>query len=107
MGVQQCEAETRWPGGGASVEVDGPGARVGAVRLTAVGMSLIAVCYGLARFAYGLFVPSFRSAFGLDATAIGVVASGSYVGYCVAVVLATAATTHWGARPVGAAAGAC
>jgi predicted MFS family arabinose efflux permease len=70
-------------------------------------MSLIAVCYGLARFAYGLFVPSFRSAFGLDATAIGVVASGSYVGYCVAVVLATAATTRWGARPVAVAAGAC
>jgi predicted MFS family arabinose efflux permease len=105
--VQQCEAETRCSGGGTSVEVDGPGVRVGAVRLTAVGVALIAVCYGLARFAYGLFVPSFRSAFGLDATAIGAVASGSYVGYCVAVVLATAATTLWGARPVGVAAGAC
>ena len=79
---------------------------VGAVRLTAVGMALIAVCYGLARFAYGLFVPSFRAEFGLDATAVGVIASGSYIGYCVAVVLATVATTRWGARAVGVAAGA-
>jgi predicted MFS family arabinose efflux permease len=77
------------------------------VRITAVGMALIAVCYGLARFAYGLFVPSFRAAFGLDATAIGAVASGSYVGYCVAVVASTAATVRWGARAVGVAAGAC
>jgi predicted MFS family arabinose efflux permease len=69
-------------------------------------MALTAVCYGLARFAYGLFVPSFRGEFGLDATAIGAVASGSYVGYCVAVVLATAATARWGARAVGVAAGA-
>ena len=78
-----------------------------AVRLTAVGMSLIAVCYGLARFAYGLFVPSFRAAFGLDATAVGGVASGSYAGYCVAVVLAAVATTRWGPRAVGVAAGTC
>ncbi len=28
---------------------------------------LIAVCYGLARFAYGLFVPEFRESFTLTA----------------------------------------
>jgi predicted MFS family arabinose efflux permease len=104
--MQQCQADTVVSGPPVTAAVDaGPGAGVRAVRLTAVGMSLIAVCYGLARFAYGLFVPSFRAEFGLDATAIGAVASGSYVGYCVAVVLATAATARWGARAVGVAAG--
>lgn len=95
--MQHCQVE---------IENERPAERVGAVRLTAVGMALIAVCYGLARFAYGLFVPSFRAEFGLDATSIGIIASGSYIGYCVAVVLATVATTRWGARPVGIAAGA-
>ncbi|MFC5064519.1 MFS transporter [Actinomycetospora atypica] len=97
--MQQCQVETEGPVGTA-VE------RVGAVRLTTVGMALIAVCYGLARFAYGLFVPSLRAEFNLDATSVGAIASGSYIGYCVAVVLATVATTRWGARTVGVAAGA-
>ena len=102
--MQQCQADAVVSRSPVTVTA-GPGVGVRAVRLTAVGMSLIAVCYGLARFAYGLFVPSFRAEFGLDATAIGAVASGSYVGYCVAVVLATAATARWGARAVGVAAG--
>lgn len=105
--MQQCQADTVVSRSPVTVTAGtGPGVAVRAVRLTAAGMSLIAVCYGLARFAYGLFVPSFRAEFGLDATAIGAVASGSYVGYCVAVVLATAATARWGARAVGVAAGA-
>lgn len=109
--MQQCQVEAEGPGRAVATAPEppaggaGPGVR--AVRLTAAGMSLIAVCYGLARFAYGLFVPSFRAEFGLDATVIGGVASGSYVGYCVAVVLATGATARWGARTVGVAAGAC
>lgn len=78
-----------------------------AIGLTAGGMSLIAVCYGLARFAYGLFVPTFRAEFHLGAATAGAVAAGSYAGYCVAIVVATAVTSRWGARPVAVAAGAC
>ncbi len=85
----------------------GPGATTGAVGLAAAGMSLIAVCYGLARFAYGLFVPVFRAEFHLDAATAGAVAAGSYAGYCVAIVVATLATSRWGARQVAVAAGAC
>ncbi|MDT7744301.1 MAG: hypothetical protein QOE59_3379 [Actinomycetota bacterium] len=77
------------------------------IGLAAVGMALIAVCYGLARFAYGLFVPAFRTEFGLDAASAGAVASGSYGAYCVAIVVATVATARWGPRPVAIAAGAC
>jgi predicted MFS family arabinose efflux permease len=75
------------------------------VALAAAGLSLIAVCYGLARFAYGLFVPVLRAEFGLDAAIAGAIASSSYVGYCVAIVLATLATSRWGARPVAVSAG--
>lgn len=40
-------------------------------RMTAAGMALVAVCYGLARFAYDLFVPAFRAEFGLTDTLLG------------------------------------
>jgi predicted MFS family arabinose efflux permease len=75
------------------------------VRLAAAGLSLIAVCYGLARFAYGLFLPALTEEFGLDGTVAGAIASSSYIGYCVAIVVATAATAWWGPRPVAVAAG--
>jgi len=82
----------------------GPG---GAVPLAVSGLLLIAVCYGLARFAYGLFVPVFRTEFALDAATAGAIASSSYVGYCVAIVASTAAAARWGARAVAVAAGLC
>ena len=75
------------------------------VRLAAAGMSLIAVCYGMARFAYGLFVPAFREAFVLDASATGAIAAGSYVAYCFGILAATLATPRWGATRVAALAG--
>ena len=73
--------------------------------LAAAGLALIAVCYGLARFAYGLFVPSFRAAFDLDAATAGIIAGGSYVAYGAGVLLATALTPRLGARIVAVAAG--
>lgn len=75
------------------------------LRLTAAGMALIAVCYGLARFAYGLFVPAFRAEFGLNDTLLGAIAALSYVGYCVAVLAAAAAVSRYGARVTATAAG--
>ncbi len=78
---------------------------VGTARLAAAGLAVIAVCYGLARFAYGLFVPAFTAEFGLGAAAAGTIASSSYAGYCVAVVAATLATVRWGPRAVATAAG--
>lgn len=85
------------PGGG---QPAGPG-----VAIAAVGLSLIAVCYGLARFAYGLFVPVLRDEFGLDRATAGAIAASSYVGYCGAIVAAMVLTARWGARPVAAIAG--
>ncbi|MCT7657946.1 YbfB/YjiJ family MFS transporter [Mycobacterium deserti] len=76
-----------------------------ALRLGAVGLSLIAVCYGFARFAYGLFLPAFDERFGLGGAMAGAIASSSYLAYCVAIVAATAATPRWGARTVAVLAG--
>ncbi|MDN3310799.1 YbfB/YjiJ family MFS transporter [Microbacterium oryzae] len=77
----------------------------GTIRMAAAGLALIAVCYGLARFAYGLFVPSFRAAFDLDAGTVGLIASGSYVAYCAGVTLATVATPRLGSRLTAVSAG--
>ena len=76
-----------------------------ATRLAAAGLVMIAVCYGLARFAYGLFVPAFGAEFGLDARTAGAIASSSYAAYCVAIVAATVGTARWGPRRVVTAAG--
>ena len=51
-------------------------------------MAVIAVTYGLARYGYGLYLPHFRAAFDLSAGVAGAIAAGSYLGYCVAAVLA-------------------
>lgn len=74
-------------------------------HLTAAGVALIAACYGLARFTYGVFVPVFREEFDLDTTTAGVIASGSFVSYCVAIVISTLLTPRFGGRAVAVAAG--
>jgi hypothetical protein len=72
------------------------------VRLAAAGLVLIAVCYGLARFAYGLFLPGPIEAFGLD------VAAGQALGSPLIGVLsdATPATIAFGVAAAGLAVGA-
>lgn len=75
-------------------------------QLIASGLALIAACYGLARFAYGVFVPAFREEFGLSAAATGAIASGSFISYGVALVVASVLTPRFGGRRVAVAAGA-
>ncbi len=74
-------------------------------RLAAAGACLIAACYGLARFAFGLFVPALRSTFDLSGSAIGAIASAAYASYCVAIVVAALLTPRLGARAVATGAG--
>ncbi|MEU0795936.1 MFS transporter [Amycolatopsis sp. NPDC005961] len=47
----------------------------------AIGAGVIALCYGFARYAYGLFVPRFSETFGLTTVAIGVLGGLSTAGY--------------------------
>lgn len=84
---------------------DGPGTSPRPAALVASGAALIAVSYGFARFAYGLFLPRFQAEFGLSATLAGFVGAGSYVGYGVAIVASALVTPRLGSRRVAIAAG--
>ncbi len=49
--------------------------------VAAIGAGVIALCYGFARYAYGLFVPRFSETFGLSTVAVGVLGGLSTAGY--------------------------
>lgn len=74
------------------------------LRLGAAGFGLIAVCYGFARFAFGLFLPAIDADLSLSPTAGGVISGGSFLGYCLAIVLSAHLSERFGARPVAIAA---
>ena len=73
--------------------------------LVAPGLAMIAVAYGLARFAYGLFVPQLREAFDLSPAALGLIGAGAYAGYCVAIVVSLVFTSRVGPRVMAVSAG--
>lgn len=73
--------------------------------LGATGFGLIAVCYGFARFAFGLFLPRIAADLGLSSALGGTIAGGSFLGFCLAIVVAARCTERLGARPVAVAAG--
>jgi predicted MFS family arabinose efflux permease len=78
----------------------------GMTWLVAPGLAMIAVTYGLARFAYGLFLPEMRQAFSLSEAVLGLIGAGSYVGYCVAIIIALVFTSRTGSRFMAVVAGA-
>lgn len=55
--------------------------------LVAGGTALIACSYGLARYGYGLFLPTFRSDFALSSTLSGLLATGAFGSYCAAALV--------------------
>lgn len=69
------------------------------------GAALIGTCYGLARFAYGLFLPEFSKTFAIGSAISGLIGAGSYVGYCLAIVASLLLTPRWGPRTVAVLAG--
>jgi MFS family permease len=73
-------------------------------RLGVTGFGLIAVCYGFARFAFGLFLPQIDADLALPDTVGGLIAGGSFLGYCLAIVVAAQLTERLGARAVAFAA---
>ena len=79
--------------------------RGGITWLVAPGLATIAVTYGLARFAYGLFLPQMRESLDLSDSVLGLIGAGSYVGYCLAVLGALVLTSRSGPRLMAVAAG--
>ncbi|TYC54092.1 YbfB/YjiJ family MFS transporter [Rhodobacterales bacterium] len=53
-------------------------------NLTAAGLAIVAVTYGLARYCFGLFLPDIRKEFGIGTETIGLIAGLSYAGYLLA-----------------------
>ncbi|MEQ8895566.1 MAG: MFS transporter [Roseovarius sp.] len=71
-----------------------------ALRIGATGFGLIAVCYGFARFAFGLFLPQMDGSLALGPALSGVISGGAFAGYCVAIVASAVLTERAGARAV-------
>ena len=82
-----------------------PRGEEGIAWLVAPGLTLIAVTYGLARFAYGLFLPEMREAFDLSPALLGAIGAGSYLAYCAAIVVSLVYTSRTGPRLMAIAAG--
>jgi predicted MFS family arabinose efflux permease len=78
----------------------------GITWLVAPGLAMIAITYGLARFAYGLFLPNMRESLDLSESVLGLIGAGSYAGYCFAVLGALVFTSRAGPRFMAVAAGA-
>lgn len=71
-----------------------------AVRIGATGFGLIAVCYGFARFAFGLFLPQIRQDLALSPALAGVISGGAFLAYCVAIVVSARLSERIGSRAV-------
>lgn len=76
-----------------------------AIRLGATGFGLVAVCYGFARFAFGLFLPAISADFGLSSSLAGIMSAGSFLGFCLAIAIAAWLTERIGPRLVAVTAG--
>jgi len=71
---------------------------VSATAFATLGAAIIAMSYGLARFAYGLFVPPIREELGLGADVMGSVGSMAFIGFIVASLVAAPLARRLGAR---------
>ncbi len=69
-----------------------------ATRVAIVGAGLIALAYGVARFAFGLFVPSIRADLGLKPDLMGLIGSIPFVSFAVTSVVASTLARRLGAR---------
>lgn len=59
-----------------------------AIPLGATGFGLIAISYGFARFAFGLFLPQIDADLSLGDILSGAIAGGSFLSFCIAIVFA-------------------
>lgn len=62
------------------------------------GVLIVAVTYGIARYAFGLFLPQIKEDLGVSVQAIGVIAGGSYAGYLLATLVGSYISALTGPR---------
>ena len=71
------------------------------------GAAVVGVAFGMARYAYGLTLPDVRSEFGLSELLLGLIASGTFVGYLVGLVSAPRLSARRGPRAPTTVGGVC
>lgn len=69
-----------------------------ATRVAVAGAGLIALAYGVARFAFGLFVPSIRADLGLQPDLMGMIGSIPFISFAVTSLVASTLARRLGAR---------
>ncbi|WP_054712173.1 MFS transporter [Bacillus sp. JCM 19041] len=74
-------------------------------RLVLPGITMIAVTYGLARFSYGLLLPSMNNDLEMSSVVSGTISSLFYLSYCIAIVISMIYTPKKGPRNMIVAAG--
>ena len=71
------------------------------------GAAVVGVAFGMARYAYGLTLPSLRSEFGLSELLLGLIASGTFVGYLIGLVSVPRLSVRRGPRAPTTVGGVC
>jgi len=74
------------------------------LRVGATGFALIAVCYGFARFSFGLFLPEIRGDLALSSTLAGFISGGAFAAYCLTIIASARLSERVGPRAVAVAA---
>jgi len=69
-----------------------------ATRLTAAGFVATAVAFGPARMGFGLFLPSFREEFALSTSTAGLIASGGFLAFLLALLASAWIGRRYGER---------
>ncbi|MDN7128247.1 MFS transporter [Pseudidiomarina sp. 1APR75-33.1] len=73
-------------------------AQISGMRFALIGAILIAISFGLARFAFGLFIPQIRDDLGMSANTIGVIAALPLISFVIVSLVAPLVTKYFGAR---------
>lgn len=77
----------------------------GALPLATAGIAVVGVCFGMARYGYGLLLPDIRTDYHLGPAALGVIGSGSYGAYLLAAAFTGSFAARLGARLTASVAG--
>ncbi len=66
--------------------------------VTATGVAIVAIAFGLSRYGYGLLLPAMRTALDLDLGTLGLIGAGSYTSYLAASLATPRLLARWGPR---------
>ena len=69
-----------------------------ATKYALLGAGLIAIAYGLARFAFGLFVPPIRDDLGISSEVMGIIGAQPFISFVLASLFASTLAERLGAR---------